>query len=109
MKYSRYNVLVDYRDGKTLLYNTLTEALVLLDERGLIHYNSCLGETDNANEWMQDLLVDNGFLIDDDVDELAVVYCMNRKRCCEDKTMSSERRKAPTSQVPTSLPAPAIT
>ncbi len=80
MKYSRYNITAKVSDSCYVLYNLLSEALIELDEENLAYFQRCL-EPENEGDGRLTILHDNGFLIDDDYDEIDFLRYANKKYC----------------------------
>ena len=78
MKYSRYNLRT--REGsKLIVYNTLTGALVVIDQ-SVSQVERSMNSTNPAFLIPQDLIEpfrDHGIMIDDDYDERAIVHLRN--------------------------------
>lgn len=79
MKYSSYNVIVDNMPQNYLLYNTMTEALVELDEDSLRFYRECLTDENYRSDPRFDILVGRKYLIPDNYDERSFIRFANRK------------------------------
>ena len=66
MKHSIFNYINREINGQTLLFNTAKETLVELDQKTLDQY-----ERNDLDSDTQAAMADLGFLVADDVDELA--------------------------------------
>ena len=80
MKYSRYNVIAKADEGCYILYNLLSEALIEMDSENRDYYLHCLERGKEGDERLT-ILKDNGFLIDDDYDEIDFLRYANKKYC----------------------------
>ena len=80
MKFSRYNVTARVDDTRYLLYNLLSEALIEMDRESCEFFENCLAPEHWGDERLK-LLADNGFLIDDDYDEIDFLRFANKKYC----------------------------
>ncbi len=68
MKFSKYNIIKEY-EGNTLLYNSFTKSSIILDENIDLKKFEKDSEIDKFSEYEKKLLIDNGFIIDDNRDE----------------------------------------
>ena len=68
MKFSKYNIIKEY-EGNTLLYNSFTKSSIILDENIDLKKFEKNSEIDKFSEYEKKLLIDNGFIIDDNRDE----------------------------------------
>jgi len=66
MKESRYNKNICLKNGKRYLYNLRTQALILVDD-------DFVQRIDNLNNEYRSLLIENEFLLQDDLDELKIL------------------------------------
>ena len=76
MKASQYNVRTKYEaTGETLLFNTLTTALLALDTNTAVRVEELLNEPNRAdqNGDLATYLLSRGFLVADNVDEFAII------------------------------------
>ena len=80
MKDSRYNVIAKADEGCYILYNLLSEALIEMDSENRDYYLHCLERGKEGDERLT-ILKDNGFLIDDDYDEIDFLRYANKKYC----------------------------
>ena len=63
--YSRFNILVDYRNGKSILYNTFTSAIALLNSSAVVRYlSNSLTDQEVAS------FISRGFIVPDEYCEL---------------------------------------
>jgi len=91
MKASFYNHIVDLEDGKALLYNSASGALAEIDPESRTRLDRVLAmgqaETD-ADRELFDGLVEGGYLIDEKVDETAMIRARSRRQKIEGATLS---------------------
>jgi len=91
MKPSRYNQFHEIEDGKTLFFNSATGALAEIeaDSRPRIDYllsHPDQPETDHDRQLLQGL-VQGGYLVDDKIDEVAIMRARSRLQRLEGKTV----------------------
>jgi len=84
MKYSSYNVEVNH-DEYILLYNVLSQALIELEQ---IEYNDFTRILNNPNEDVLNFYYKNGFLVDDDYNEIDFICYQNKNVCSNRSNLS---------------------
>lgn len=91
MKASYYNHIVDIEDGKALLYNSASGALAEIGPESRARLDRLLtqGKTETeADRELFDGLVEGGYLVDDKLDEAAVIRARSRRQKIEGNTLS---------------------
>jgi uncharacterized protein len=84
LKSSRYNLFFKRSKNEFLLYNTLSGALLSINLKSFNEINAILNNNyidtlNHTNTEIVNTLRFGGFLINDDVDELAIIYLRNMK------------------------------
>ena len=98
MKTSKYNVeIISNRPEELVLFNTLTGSFVKLDHDGILLYsdiNAFINELNDEQKRIVEGLYHNGFIVDDDFDEIS--YTLIRREMSRNRFGTLSLTIAPT-------------
>lgn len=78
LKHSKYNIIKNENGGNYIIYNTYSTALAILDSDLKNIYDNISSNLININDEKINFLKDNGFIIDESVDEFSRVCTEER-------------------------------
>ena len=78
-KISKYNIIKRY-DNKIIVYNSYTKANIFLSSDSSTEAFEDIKEFEKLDDETKKLLIDNGFVIDENRDELAEIKYMFEKK-----------------------------
>lgn len=79
MKVSKYNIVKEYED-KTLVYNSFSKASLILEKDSNTKAFENIDEYDKLDNETKKILYENGFVIDDEVDEFEELKYIYEKK-----------------------------